>query len=222
VKAKQVAAARAKKQERPAPRPPVKRPAFVPSAETARPPRREKEGRRDRPNEGRRERPADNQRKGARQRPPRKATLRSPEQVTALLKGPIVRWRTGDGPTSFCDNCGAPVLVGFSHVRWDVIMVDAAGHRTHDCEASRQAAVALRAQSNARVSDVAELPATETSGRAQRTLAPIAPAAQIATAQPKPRRRPADGKSVAGANTCEACGNLKASVNGQWVCLHCA
>jgi hypothetical protein len=140
--------------------------------------------------------------------------------VTEILKGKIVRWRTGDGPTSFCDNCGGPVLVGFSHVRWDVIMVDAAGHRPHDCEASRQAAAALRAQPAARV-DVPELPAVESARRVQRTLAPIAPAAPIATAEAKPRRRPVE-RTVLAANSCEACGNLKASVNGEWVCLHCA
>ena len=137
-----------------------------------------------------------------------------------MLKGDIVRWRTGD-PTSFCDTCGAPVLVGFSHVRWDVIMVDAAGHRAHDCEASRQAAAALRAQPAARV-DVPELPAVETTERARRMLAPVAPAAPVATAEPKPRRRPAERAATAGANTCDACGNLMASVNGVWVCLHCA
>jgi hypothetical protein len=157
----------------------------------------------------------------AKQRP-RKTTLRSREQVTEILKGPIVRWRTGDGPTSFCDTCGAPVLVGFSHVRWDVIMVDAAGHRSHDCEASRQAAAALRAQPAVRGSDVPELPAAATAGRAVRTLAPVAPAAPIATADAQPRRRPARRAAVAVANTCDSCGNLKASVNGEWVCLHCA
>jgi hypothetical protein len=142
--------------------------------------------------------------------------------VTEILKGPIVRWRTPDGPTSFCDTCGAPVLVGFSHVRWDVIMVDAAGHRAHDCETSRQAAAALRAQSVARPVDVPELPAVETERRAGRTLAPVTPAAPVATAEAKPRRRPAERSVIAQANSCEACGNLKASVNGEWVCLHCA
>jgi hypothetical protein len=137
-----------------------------------------------------------------------------------MLKGPIVRWRTGDGPTSFCDNCGAPVLVGFSHVRWDVIMVDAAGHRTHDCEASRQAAAALRAQPVAPLTGVTALPEVESAPRA---LAPVAPAAPVATAKATPRRRPAAERSTdVSANTCESCGNLKASVNGQWVCLHCA
>jgi hypothetical protein len=142
--------------------------------------------------------------------------------VTEILKGRIVRWRTGDGPTSFCDTCGAPVLAGFSHVRWDVIMVDAVGHRPHDCEASRQAAAAVRAQSVARPADVAELPAVAASRGAVRTLAPVTPAAPVATAEAKPRRRPADRSVVAAANSCEACGNLKASVNGEWVCLHCA
>jgi hypothetical protein len=142
--------------------------------------------------------------------------------VTQLLKGNIVRWRTGDGPTSFCDTCGTPVLVGFSHVRWDVIMVDAVGHRSHDCEASRQAAAALRAQPVARGIDVPELPVADSGRRPLRTLAPVAPAAPIATAEVKPRRRPAERAVVAAANSCEACGNLKASVNGEWVCLHCA
>lgn len=200
-KARQIAASRAKEKARPAPRPPVKRAALVaPPANAARPPRPAKEIKKQRP---------------------RRSTRRSPEQVNEILKGRLVRWRTGDGPTSFCDTCGAPVLVGFSHVRWDVIMVDAVGHRSHDCEASRQAAAALRAQPAVRV-DVPKLPIVESARSAPRTLAPVAPAAPIATAQPKPRRRPAEGKSLAGANTCEACGNLKASVNGQWVCLHCA
>jgi hypothetical protein len=209
-KAKQIAASRAKEKARPAPRPPVKRPVLVAPSNSARPERPPK-----------RDKPFESQRKAKRQRPPRKATLRTPEQVTALLKGPIVRWRTGDGPTSFCDTCGAPVLAGFSHVRWDVIMVDAVGHRPHDCEASRQAAAALRVQP-ARPVDVPQLPAVEASRGAVRTLAPVAPAAPIATAQARPRRRPAEEKGLAGANTCEACGNLKASVNGEWVCLHCA
>ena len=194
-RARQVAATRPKATPRPAPRPPVKRVAVA--------------------NESRS--------KVARQRPrPRKSTLRSPEQVTEILKGRIVRWRTGDGPTSFCDTCGTPVLVGFSPVRWDVMMVDAAGHRPHDCEASRQAAAALRAQPVARTVDVPELPAIETGGRASRTLAPVTPAAPIATAQAKPVRRARKRSAPAAANACEACGNLKASVNGEWVCLHCA
>lgn len=222
-KAKQVAASRAKASARPAPRPPVKRAAVVTTpADAARHSRPPKQGRhgsdRHRPD---RAKAVESQRKPAKQRPPRKATLRSPEQVTELLKGRIVRWRTGDGPTSFCDTCGAPVLVGFSHVRWDVIMVDAAGHRSHDCEASRKAAAALRAQPAARV-DVPELPAVASERSTLRTLAPVAPSAPIATAQAKPRRRPVERTVVAAANSCEACGNLKASVNGEWVCLHCA
>jgi hypothetical protein len=200
-RAKQVAASRAREKTRPAPRPPVKRAAVVAPAHAARPPRPAKQSR--------------NQR-------PRKSTRRSPEQVTEILKGRIVRWRTGDGPTSFCDTCGAPVLAGFSHVRWDVIMVDAVGHRSHDCEASRQAAAALRTQPTAREVSVPELPAVEATRSVPRPLAPVAPAAPIATPLARPRRRPADGNPIAGANTCEACGNLKASVNGQWVCLHCA
>jgi hypothetical protein len=222
-KAKQVAASRAKATVRPAPRPPVKRATAVtlPAADSARQSRPPKQGR----HGNDRQRPparaaAESPRKAAKQRP-RKTTLRSREQVTEMLKGRIVRWRAGDGPTSFCDTCGAPVLVGFSHVRWDVIMVDAAGHRSHDCETSRQAAAALRAQPAARM-DVPELPAVETARRAQRTLAPVAPAAPIAAASAKPRRRPAERAAPAAANSCEACGNLKASVNGEWVCLHCA
>jgi len=221
-KAKQMAASRPKPTPRPAPRPPVKRPAFVPSANSApqsRPPKQGRHGgdqsRRPMPTKG-----AEAPRKSGKQRP-RKTTLRSREQVAEMLKGPIVRWRTSDGPTSFCDSCGAPVLVGFSHVRWDVIMVDAAGHRAHDCEASRKAAAALRAQSVAHV-DVPELPAIETTRAAPRTLAPVAPPAPVATAEAKPRRRPAARTAPSVANSCEACGNLKALVNGQWVCLHCA
>jgi hypothetical protein len=230
-KAKRVAASREKPNARPAPRPPVKRAAVVARAESASPPRQEKQRRHggDRPRPPVRGRAGESPRKGdtsssfasLRTTRTRKTTLRSPEQVTEMLKGKIVRWRTGDGPTSFCDNCGAPVLAGFSHVRWDVIMVDAAGHRPHDCETSRQAAAALRAQPAVRV-DVPELPAVESTGRALRTLAPIAPAAPVATADAKPRRRPAGRTVVAAANSCEACGNLKASVNGEWVCLHCA
>jgi hypothetical protein len=223
-KAKQIAASRAREKARPAPRPPVKRAAVVApvvsATETARPPRQHgRQGREQlrRPN---REAAGDSSRKPPRHRQ-RKATLRSPEQVTEILKGRIVRWRTGDGPTSFCDSCGAPVLVGFSHVRWDVIMVDAAGHRSHDCETSRQAAASLRAQSVARPVDVPELPAAETVRHPARTLAPVAPAAPIATAQAKPMRR-AKRSVLAVANACDACGNLKASVNGEWVCLHCA
>jgi hypothetical protein len=211
-KAKQIAASRAKASVRPAPRPPVKRAAVVtpPPQDSARRPRPPKQSRHG----------AESSRKAAKQRP-RKTTLRSREQVAEILKGRIVRWRTGDGPTSFCDACGAPVLVGFSHVRWDVIMVDAAGHRSHDCDASRKAAAALRAQPAARV-DVPELPEVETPRRAVRTLAPVAPAAPVVTAAPKPRRRPAERVMPDDANSCEACGNLMASVNGERVCLHCA
>jgi hypothetical protein len=221
-KAKQIAASRAKAKERPAPRPPVKRAAVVAPAESARPARPPRPEKRGGHNNDRQRPPArgaavESKQKRTRERP-RRTTLRSPEQVSEMLKGRIVRWRTGDGPTSFCDTCGAPVLVGFSHVRWDVIMVDAAGHRSHDCEASRQAAAALRAQP-ARV-DVPELPAVATT-RPLRTLAPVAPSTPIATADAKPRRRPAE-RTVVAANSCEACGNLKASVNGEWVCLHCA
>jgi hypothetical protein len=224
-KAKQIAASRAKASARPAPRPPVKRAAVVAPSEAVRPPRPPAKQQR-RPGGERPPRPArgaaaEIPRKAARQRP-RKTTLRSREQVAEILKGRIVRWRSSDAPTSFCDTCGAPVLVGFSHLRWDVIMVDAAGHRPHDCAASREAAAALRAQSLARGVDVPELPAVETARRAVRTLAPVAPA-PAAVAEAKPRRRPAQRATVAAAaNSCDACGNLMASVNGEWVCLHCA
>ncbi len=147
-KAKQLAASRAKPTARPAPRPPVKRPVAAAPAESARPPRPPKpQGRHggDRSRRPDRATAVESPRKTARQRP-RKTTLRSREQVAEMLKGRIVRWRTGDGPTSFCDNCGTPVLVGFSHVRWDVIMVDAVGHRSHDCDVSRQAAAKPESQ----------------------------------------------------------------------------
>jgi hypothetical protein len=221
-KAKQMAASRAKASARPAPRPPVKRTAVVTPGDSARPSRPPKQSRHgaDRSRRPVRTTAVESPRKAARQRP-RKTTLRSREQVAEILKGRIVRWRTGDGPTSFCDTCGAPVLVGFSHVRWDVIMVDAAGHRSHDCEASRQAAAALRAPPVARGADVPELPAVATARLAMRPLGPVAPTAPIAAADAKPRRRPAERAAVAVANSCEACGNLKASVNGEWVCLHC-
>lgn len=221
-KAKQMAASRAKASARPAPRPPVKRTGVVPSADSARQPRPAKRVGHDTDRQRRpvRATAVDLPRKAARSRP-KKTTLRSREEVAKILAAGIVRWRTGDGPTSFCDTCGAPVLVGFSHVRWDVIMVDAAGHRSHDCEASRQAAAALRAQPVAPGIDVPKLPAVATARRALRTLAPVAPTAPIATADAKPRRRSAERAAVAVANSCEACGNLKASVNGEWVCLHC-
>lgn len=221
-KARQIAPGRAKASARPAPRPPVKRAAVATPAAAVRPSRPPKQSRHgsDRPRRPVRATAVESPRKAGKLRP-RKTTLRSREQVAEILKGRIVRWRTGDGPTSFCDTCGAPVLVGFSHVRWDVIMVDAAGHRSHDCEASRQAAASLRAQPVARGVDVPALPAVATARRALRTLAPIAPAAPIATADAKPRRRPAERAVRAAANSCEACGNLKASVNGEWVCLHC-
>lgn len=223
-KARQVAATRPKPAARPAPRPPVKRPPVTAApAEALRQARPQKQRGRDgdRARQSNRPASADSQRKAGRPRPPRKTTLRSREQVAEMLKGRIVRWRTGDGPTSFCENCGAPVLVGFSHLRWDVIMVDAAGHRAHDCATSRQAAAALRAQPLARV-DIPELPAVESARRPVRTLAPVESPAPVASAEAKPRRRPADRVTQAPANSCEACGNLKASVNGQWVCLHCA
>jgi len=221
-KAKQMAASRAKAHARPAPRAPVKRAAVVTPAAAARPSRPLKQSRH---GGDRSRRPVgatavELPRKAARPRP-KKTTLRSREQVAEILKGRIVRWRTGDGPTSFCDTCGAPVLVGFSHVRWDVIMVDAAGHRSHDCGASRQAAAALRAHPVARAVDVPELPEVATARRPLRTLAPVSASAPIAIADAKPRRRPDERAMIAVANSCEACGNLKASVNGEWMCLHC-
>ena len=221
-KAKQIAAGRAKASARPAPRPPVKRTAVVTGADSAspsRPPKHSTERGRQRPVPGRAT-AVESPRKPARQRP-RKKTLRSREEVAEILKGRIVRWRTSDGPTSFCDTCGAPVLVGFSHVRWDVIMVDAAGHRSHDCEASRRAAAGLRAQLGAPGFDVPELPEVATARGVLRTLAPVSPTSPIATPDAKPRRRSAKRAVLAVANSCEACGNLKASVNGEWVCLHC-
>jgi hypothetical protein len=221
-KAKQIAASRAKASARPAPRPPVKRAAVAAPTDSTRPSRPPKQIRHggDRPPRPVRAAAVESPRKVAKQRP-RKTTLRSREQVAEILKGRISRWRTGDGPTSFCDTCAAPVLVGFSHVRWDVIMVDAVGHRPHDCEASRKAAAALRVQPVARV-DVPELPAVETPRRTPRPLAPVVPAAAVATASAKPRRRPSDRTVLSDANSCEACGNLMASVNGERVCLHCA
>ena len=68
-KAKQVAVSREKAKARPAPRPPAKRAAVAaPPAPPARPVRKQR---------------------------PLRTTLRSPEQVTEMLKHPIVRWRTG-------------------------------------------------------------------------------------------------------------------------------
>src|SRR5205085_11202802 len=127
-------------------------------------------------------------------RPPRKpkrTTLRTPQQVEQILKGAIVRWRTGtDGPTSFCADCSAPVLVGFSPVRWDVMMLDAAGHRPHDCKTSRIAAAALHRDRLAPSLDV-PVPATavQPARRVVRPAPPIAPVVASVTAVPTPRRR---------------------------------
>ena len=198
-KAKQVAATRS---ERPAPRkplPPVKR-AKVSVAE---PPK-----------------------KAPSRRKPRKTTLRSPQQVEEILKGKIVRWRTGtDGPTSFCAECAAPVLVGFSHVRWDVMMLDAAGHRPHDCKTSRMAADALLRDRLAPSLDIPVVAApVEPARRVVRRAPPIAPVAVApsVTVALKSRRRSAGSTSREGAaNSCETCGKLTAVVNGERVCLHC-
>src|SRR4051812_24095910 len=95
-KAKQIAASRAKASARPAPRPPVKRVAVVApagSAHAPRPPKQDRHGG-DRPRRPAREMAAEPQRKPPKHRP-RKTTLRSREQVGEILKGPIVRWRTG-------------------------------------------------------------------------------------------------------------------------------
>jgi hypothetical protein len=111
------------------------------------------------------------------------------------------------------------VLVGFSHVRWDTMILDAAGHRPHDCERVRLEAAAARLSERPVV--IPELPAE--ARLARRIVAPVVPAAQVAVAIPRPRRRPAATRShVAATNSCEACGNLKALRNGEWVCLHCA
>jgi hypothetical protein len=220
-KAKQIAASRARPERPPTPRPPAKR------VEASRPPDASRPARPSKPPKERASRPARPVRAKAAEAPQkasrakrRKMTLRSREQVEEILKGRVVRWRTGDGPTSFCDTCGAPVLVGFSHVRWDVMMLDAAGHRPHDCEATRLAAAALRAQPVNRI-DVPELPDVESTRRPSRPLAPVAPVAPSIKVEAKPRRRPAERKTPVAANTCETCGNLKALVNGEWVCLHC-
>lgn len=227
-KAKQIAASRAKV-ARPAPRPPVKRIQSTRPADADKPPqpskpskgRPDRLGRRDHGNstEAPRKVPPQRAASVAKRSKPRKTTLRSRAQVEEILKGRIVRWRSGDGPTSFCDSCGAPVLVGFSHVRWDVMMLDAAKHRPHDCETTRQAAAALRANPVSRI-DVPELP-IDPARRSPRPLPPVVPIAPSIKVEAKPRRRPAEHKPRTVANTCETCGNLKAVVNGEWVCLHC-
>jgi hypothetical protein len=156
-------------------------------------------------------------------RPPRPTTLRTPQQVEEILKGPVMRWRTAaDSPTSFCAVCAAPVLVGFSHVRWDVMMLDAVGHRPHDCEQSRQVAAALRAQA-ARPVDIPELPAeAKPARRVVREAPTTAPVTPTVAAPPKPRRRPGgNAPRNAPANACDTCGKLKTMANGEWVCLHC-
>jgi hypothetical protein len=148
--------------------------------------------------------------------------------VGEILKGKIVRWRTvEDSPTSFCADCAAPVLVGFSHVRWDVMMLDAAGHLPHDCKTSRLAATALHRD---RLTPALEVPVVaapvEGAKRVVRrapVLAPVAPVVPSVPATPTRRRRPAGSTSSreANVNSCETCGKLTAVVNGERVCLHC-
>ena len=208
-KAKQVAAKRPERPRPTKPLPPAKRaevsrPARQVAAKVSEPPRKAK---------------APPRRKA------RKETLRTPQQVQEILKGKIVRWRTGtDGPTSFCADCAAPVLVGFSHVRWDVMMLDAAGHSPHDCKTSRMAATALVRERLAPALVIPVLAAPVESAR--RVVRPAPPIARVAapseTVAPRPRRRPAGSKSPeAAANSCETCGKLTAVVNGERVCLHC-
>ena len=220
-KAKQVAATRTERPRPTKPLPPAKR------AEVSRPPERP------RPTRPVRSRVAEPQKKtppppkkAPPRRKPRKTTLRTPQQVEQILKGKIVRWRTGtDGPTSFCAECTAPVLVGFSHVRWDVMMLDAAGHSPHDCKTSRVAADALLRNRLARQVDVPVVAAPVESARRVVRRAPLIAPVTVApsvTVAPKPRRRAAVSTSREGAaNSCETCGKLTAVVNGERVCLHC-
>lgn len=220
-KAKQIAASRVKG-VRPKPLPPAKRVEMAMpagAAQPTRPPAKPFKGRGNKPARPVREKPAPPPQKTSRRAKPRKTTLRSPEQVAEILKGRVVRWRTGDGPTSFCDHCGAPVLAGFSHVRWDVMMLDAVGHRPHDCETARQAAAALRSQSASRI-DVPEL-VVDPARLPARALAPVAPIKPSIKVETKPRRRPREHSPSVTVNSCETCGKLKAVVNGEWVCLHC-
>ena len=104
---------------------------------------------------------------------------------------------------------------------WDVMMLDAAGHRPHDCETTRQAAAALRGTQPAARVDVPELPEVDPARRAPRPLPPIVQVAPSVRPETRPRRRPSEHAPRLAANSCETCGNLMASVNGDWVCLHC-
>ena len=193
-KARQIAATRAERPRPTTPRPPAKRVEVAKPARKA-PPRRK----------------------------PRKTTLRTPQQVEEILKGRIVRWRTApDSPTSFCAECATPVLVGFSHVRWDVVMLDAAGHRPHDCKTSRMAAASLHEDRLAHPVDTLVLPVpVQSTRRVVRPVPPIAPVTPSATVEPKPRRRPRATTPRDAANVCETCGKLTAVMNGERVCLHC-
>ncbi|MDB4915969.1 MAG: hypothetical protein JWM95_3613 [Gemmatimonadetes bacterium] len=211
-KAKQVVATRSGRPRPSRPLPPAKR------AEVPKPPERT------RPARPVRVKVPEPPRKAPPRRKPRKATLRSPQQVEEILKGSIVRWRTGtDSPTSFCAEYAAPVLVGFSHVRWDVMVLDAAGHRPHDCRTSRMAADALlrdRLAPSIDIPVVAEpaAPARRVVRRAP-VIAPVTPSVTVA---PRPRRRPTGSTSREGAaNSCETCGKLTAVMNGERLCLHC-
>jgi hypothetical protein len=211
-KAKQIAATRAERPRPKKPLPPAKRVEVSKPAERPRPARPV------------RAKVAEPRPKAPPRRKPRKTTLRSPQQVEEILKGKIVRWRTGtDGPTSFCAECAAPVLVGFSHVRWDVMMLDAAGHRPHDCRTSRMAADALLRDRLAPSLDIPVVAASVVPARrVVRRAPPISPVTPSVTVAPRPRRRPAGSTSRNGAaNSCETCGKLTAVVNGERVCLHC-
>ena len=225
-KAKQIAATRSERPRPTKPLPPAKR------VEVSKPAERPHSARPSKPVKARVDRPArpvrakapEPARKTPPRRNPRKITLRSPQQVSEILKGKIVRWRTGtDDPTSFCADCAAPVLVGFSHVRWDVMMLDAAGHRPHDCKTSRMAAAALHKERLAPLLDVPVLAAQVKPGRrVVRPAPPIAPVAPSVTVAPRMRRRPKESAPrESAANSCETCGKLTAVVNGERVCLHC-
>lgn len=225
-KAKQIAQTRVERPRPTKPLPPAKRAVVSNPAERPQAARPSKpvRGRVDRVERPVRAKVAEPPRKAPPRRKPRKATLRSPQQVEEILKGRIVRWRTGtDGPTSFCAECAAPVLVGFSHVRWDVMVLDAAGHRPHDCKTSRMAADALLRERLAGPVDIPVVAAPVESGRrVVRPVLPIAPVTVSETVAPRPRRRPATSTSREGAaNSCETCGKLTAVVNGERVCLHC-
>ena len=227
--ARQIAAARSERPRPTKPLPPAKR--VVLSKPTERPhsaqPSKPVKGRVARPARPVRAKAPEPPRKARPARKPRKETLRSPQQVEEILKRRIVKWRTGtDGPTSFCADCAAPVLVGFSHVRWDVMMLDAAGHRPHDCKTSRMAATALHRD---RLASPLDIPAVATPVKPARRvvrsappIASIAPIAPSVTIVPSARRRPMGSPSRnAPANSCETCGKLTAVVSGERVCLHC-